>query len=175
MKLNYLKIKNEKVSKYEFVSNTIVDTLTSTGFYYVDGTCSELPLSNMSFYLTVIAHSGQKFIIQYATVVSNATSRNFQRKMYNGIWGLWSEYGMPQQTTILKNIDLNSIKIPGIYEHDGHENLNNSHVFGVFEVIDCGYYILQRVTNAIGIGIRISYDKGDTWSKWKYIKLQDSL
>lgn len=146
-----------------------LDTLTTTGFYYCNGDCTNLPLSGHSFYVTVIA-------IEVGN--SSSSMRQYKRECYYENWTSWlsqyEEFGNWGNTSALEDYegDLNNLTKSGWYPTPStNDNLptNNSYFILVLNK-NPAYYIKQIAFEREGD--RIFYRRkldGENWSDWNAI------
>lgn len=166
-------LKNKIDKNVNSLRNIDLNTITETGFYYCLGSCTNLPVDNLSVYLTVIPREGGNYIYQQAIVVDPTRMYIYERQLYGG-GSNWTDW-LPiiVQYNIPVNTDFNNISKTGIYYFEGKAPTGNnrpSNVIGFLEVFTLGVLTTQRYTEYTGDKI---YQRGclnGNWSNWKEIE-----
>lgn len=167
-------LKNKIDKNVSSLRNIDLNTITETGFYYCLGSCTNLPVDNLSVYLTVIPREGGNYIYQQAIVVDTTRMYTYERQLYGGgsNWTGWLPIMV--QYNIPINTDFDSILKTGIYWFNGSVPTGNnrpSNITGFLEVFTFGALTTQRYTEYTGNRI---YQRGyfnGNWSDWKEIAI----
>lgn len=166
-------LNNRKIDKnLPAFSNADLNTFKETGFYWCNATCSNLPVSGFTVYLTVL--SINTYVLQHATRVESNKMISYERQLYNGDsnWTTWIPIIAQYSTAI--NTDFNDLRENGIYWFNGSVPTGKnrpSDVTGFLEVFTLGVLSTQRYTDYSGDKI---YQRGyynGNWGSWKKISL----
>ena len=163
-------LKNKIDKNLPAFSSADLNTFKETGFYWCNATCSNLPVSGFTVYLTVL--SINTYVLQHATRVEGNKMISYERQYYSGSWTNWIP--IMAQYSVAINTDFNSLRENGIYWFNGSVPTGNnrpSAVTGFLEVFTLGLLTTQRYTNYSGEKI---YQRGyynGNWSNWKEITL----
>jgi len=161
---------NTNDSKFDDVKQIIGDEAKDLVPYLI----TNYPINDSNFIHGGAAHTvlGMQYgDMQYGSQLSISFKKMKYRTLNNGIWLEWQTIGGEHGNVGDFTNNFNNLIQEGTYAYGGQDYTNKPAGFGMIEVLRFGSYITQKRYNADSIGIRCSWDNGQTWSAWKYTNL----